>query len=375
MLNYLFLSNFSQVLSTIWYIVLAILVLLVMITVHEFGHYISGKLLGFKIEEFAIGFGPKIFSKTKKDGEVFSVRLLPIGGFCSFLGEDKEEDKDNQGAFNNRKPWQRIIVLVSGAFMNFLLALLIIIIMLSAYGQPALMTGKTIQDDNYIGYSFEDRDVILEVEGKNTYSITDLMTCTEGKEQGDLVEFTVIRDGQTQQIQVKLREDTHYKNLEDFKKLFGAFGVVLEVGQDGEVISSGMYSTNVRFGFFTTVYRSFEYAFRLVGSIFKILGQLITGSLGISSLGGTVTTVSVTATAIKVGGFEYLLEIAALIGVNLAVFNLLPIPALDGSRVVFTAIEWARGKPVSRKVEGTIHMIGLIFLLVFAVFIDLQQCF
>lgn len=375
MLNYLFLSNFSQVLSTIWYIVLAILVLLVMITVHEFGHYISGKLLGFKIEEFAIGFGPKIFSKTKKDGEVFSVRILPIGGFCSFLGEDKEEDKDKQGAFNNRKPWQRIIVLVSGAFMNFLLALLIIIIMLSAYGQPALMTGKTIQDDNYIGYSFEERDVILEVEGKNAYTITDLMTCTEGKEQGDLVQFTVIRDGQTQQIQVKLREDTHYKNLEDFKKLFGAFGVVLDVGENGEVISSGMYSTNVRFGFFTTVFRSFEYAFRLVGSIFKILGQLITGSLGLSSLGGTVTTVSITANAIKVGGFEYLLEIAALIGVNLAVFNLLPIPALDGSRVVFTAIEWARGKPVSRKVEGTIHMIGLIFLLVFAVFIDLQQCF
>ena len=136
-----------------------------------------------------------------------------------------------------------------------------------------------------------------------------------------------------------------------------------------------MYSTNIRYGFFTTIFRSFEYSFRLVGSIFKILGQLITGSLGLSSLGGTVTTVSVTANAIKIGGLEYLLEIAALIGVNLAVFNLLPIPALDGSRVVFTAIEWARGKPVSRRVEGVIHMVGLIFLLAFAVFIDLQRCF
>ena len=109
--------------------------------------------------------------------------------------------------------------------------------------------------------------------------------------------------------------------------------------------------------------------------IFTVLGQLITGALGISSVGGTVTTISVTAEAIKVGGFRNLLNISSFIGVNLAVFNLLPIPALDGSRVVFTLIEGIRKKPLNRNVEGIIHTVGLFALLLFAVFVDLQRCF
>ena len=124
-MNFLLLTSFGEVMSYIGYILLAVLVLLVMITVHELGHYIAGKIFGFGIQEFAIGFGPKIYKKEKKNGEIFSVRLFPLGGFCSFKGEDeKGEDPED---FNNKKPWQRLIVLVSGAFMNYLLALLIII--------------------------------------------------------------------------------------------------------------------------------------------------------------------------------------------------------------------------------------------------------
>ena len=121
----LILASFSEVAGYIGYILLAVLVLLVMITVHELGHYIAGKIFGFGIEEFAIGFGPKLFKrKNKKTGEIFSVRLFPIGGFCAFKGEDK--DDDDPTAFNNRKPWQRIIVLIAGASMNFILSLLIL---------------------------------------------------------------------------------------------------------------------------------------------------------------------------------------------------------------------------------------------------------
>ncbi len=374
-MEFLFLASFGEVMLYIGYILLAILVLLIMITVHEFGHYVAGKILGFGIQEFAIGFGPKIFSKTKKNGEIFSVRLLPIGGFCSFTGED--EDNPDPKAFNNKKPWQRIIVLVSGALMNYLLAVVLIIVMFSAWGQPALMTYKIAQpqDGVLIENSFEQKDVILKANGKNVYLITDLMKAIDGHEAGEQIPFTVRRAGENVDILVTLRTDTHFENIEETSRLYSSLGIVYELNENGEVVNGNMYSTWVRLGFFQTIGRSFEYSIKLAGTVFTVLGQLITGALGIGSLGGTVTTIAVTADAVKIGGIRYLFNIASLIGVNLAVFNLLPFPALDGARVVFTTIEGIRKKPLNRRVEAIIHAVGLVLLLVFAVVVDLQRCF
>ena len=120
---------------------------------------------------------------------------------------------------------------------------------------------------------------------------------------------------------------------------------------------------------------SVDYSAKLAGSIFAVLGELLTGKLGLSSMGGTITTVAVAADVISIGGFRNVLNIASFIGVNLAVFNLLPIPALDGSRAIFTLIEWVRGKPINRRVEGIIHSVGFVLLLVFAIIVDVQQCF
>ena len=116
-------------------VLLAILILLAMICVHEFGHFVAGRILGFKINEFAIGFGPKLFKrKGKKHGTLFSLRAFPLGGFCAFEGEDEEENDPD--SFNNKAPWKRIIVLISGALMNYLLALVLILIGFFAFGQP-----------------------------------------------------------------------------------------------------------------------------------------------------------------------------------------------------------------------------------------------
>ncbi len=366
------LTSFSEVASYIGYILLAVLILLIMVTVHELGHYIAGKIFKFGIDEFAIGFGPKIFSKRKKNGEIFSVRLLPVGGFCAFTGEDKD-DLDPK-AFNNKKPWQRIIVLISGALMNYILAVFIIILMFSIYGQTTLMTGK-LSGNGVPGYAFNQRDVILEVEGDNVYMITDLMDATDNKKAGDKVEFTVYRKGSIQKIKVELLTDTNYKSVEDLKGLYSALGIYYETDSQGGLINGGMYSASVKLGFFETIGRSFEYSFKIAGTIFTVLGQLLTGALGLSSIGGTITTLSVTADAISIGGFRYLLNIASFIGVNLAVFNLLPIPALDGSRTIFTLIEWIRGKPINRKVEGVIHAVGFVLILGFAILVDLLQLF
>ncbi len=368
------LTTFGEVATYAGYILLAVLVLLVMITVHEFGHYVAGKIFGFGITEFSIGMGPKLFKRVKKNGEVFSVRLLPIGGFCAFKGED--EDSDDPTAFNNKKPWQRIIVLISGALMNYLLALLIIIIMFGVYGQTALVPVYLDDDPAYSAeYSLQSKDIIIEAEGKSIYLTTDLMDAIDGKKQGEIVKFTVKRNGEFCDISVMLRADADFKNVEDQKTLYSALGISYGTDENGQLVNGGLYSTSVRYGFFRTIGKSFEYSFKVGSSIFTVLGQLLTGRLGISALGGTVTTVTTTATAIMSGGLLYLLNISSFIGVNLAIFNLLPIPALDGSRVVFTAIEWIRKKPLNRRVEGIIHGVGIVLILLFAVFVDLQRCF
>jgi regulator of sigma E protease len=258
--------------------------------------------------------------------------------------------------------------------MNYLFALLLIIIAFFSYGQTALVTYDVVENPVYAENTFQDKDVILKANGKNVYMVSDLMFAIENKKAGENVDFLVRRKGENVNIKVTLRKDAKFSSIEDIETLYDTVGISYTV-EDGKTVNSGLYQTGVKFGFFDTIGRSVDYSFRLAGTVFTVLKQLINGTLGISSLGGTVTTIAVTADAIKIGGLRYLLNMASLIGVNLAVFNLLPIPSLDGSRVVFTAIEWVRKKPISRRIEGLVHTIGLALLLCFAIFIDLQRCF
>lgn len=371
-MDLLFLTSFGEIASYALYIVIAILVLLVMITVHEAGHYFAGKIFGFGIEEFSIGFGPKIFSTTKKNGEKFSVRAIPLGGYCAFCGEDG--DSDDPKAFNNKKPWQRIIVLIAGAFMNYLTAIVIISVMFGVYGHSAIMIHKTDEGRSVSEYVLQENDVIIKADGKNVYLITDLMNAIGGKTAGEDVVFNVARNGEIKNVTVRLLSDAEFRNLEDAETLCRVLGVAYSADEDGNV-STGFWTTGIKLGFFRTIGHSFGYSMKLAGTVFTVFRQLFTGMLGIGSLGGTVTTITVTANAIKVGGLWSLLNIAGFIGVNLAVFNLIPFPALDGSRVVFTAIEWIRGKPISRRVEGIIHAVGFVLIILFAIIVDLQRCF
>ena len=162
--------------------------------------------------------------------------------------------------------------------------------------------------------------------------------------------------------------DTEWEGIDKTDKtaVLGYFGI--------QSISMGYYTTGsyVKLGFFQRIGHAVEYSVKIGGTVLRSLGQIITGAIGLNAVGGTVTTI-VTTTKVISYGFVYALEIAALIGVNLAVFNLLPIPALDGSRIVFCIIEWIRKKPISHKIEGIIHAIGFIFILGFAVLVDLLQ--
>lgn len=453
--------------KTAGYVLLAILILMIMITVHELGHYLVGKAFKFKISEFAIGMGPAIFKRTMKSGEIFSIRLFPFGGFCAFDGED--QDGDDPNAFNNKKPWQRILVLVAGATMNYLLALLIIIISMSAYGQSTLgmqygrhdeaIYGTSIEEQIPADKSINDGEYIVSLtrDGKksNIYITVDLISSLNHAKKGDVVTAELISDGKTVKRDIILRADVECKNLTEVTKAYDALGIgyamqleangsspfikgdfLIKIGapdveyknatfvytpddvayvlkdkavgdtvwfwttrdtkyvytfgsswaaceKTGEGVMNYLgiketarnyyvTATYVRHGFFKTIGHSFGYSFKIGGTVFRTLGQLLTGKLGLNAVGGTITTIKTTSEVISYG-FRYALEIMAFIGVNLAVFNLLPIPALDGARVVFCVIEWIRKKPVSRKVEGIIHAVGLIVILGFAILVDILQ--
>jgi regulator of sigma E protease len=286
-------------------------------------------------------------------------------------------------------PWKRIVVLVSGAVMNYLLALVCIFLSFGIFGQ--LMIGayrveptETIAEE----YCFADEDIILKANGKSIYSTSDLMGALKNKQEGEKVDFYVSRitvsrqDGthvrEKMNITVQLRAATNFENSADTDRLWEALGIAKETDENGNVKTNDgtptylVASYRYRLGFFQTIGRGFVYSFRIAGSIFKVLGELLTGALGIDSMGGPVTTISV-ASQVVARGWQPFFEITAYIGINLAVFNLLPLPALDGSKVVFTAVEWVRGKPIKRSVEAIIHTVGMLLLFGFAILVDILQ--
>lgn len=357
--------------ATVLSLILAIVILLAMICIHEFGHFVAGRILHFKIDEFSVGFGPALLKKrSKKSGILFSFRAVPLGGFCAFAGEDGEEKEPD--SFTSKKPWKRIIVLLAGAFFNYVLAVLLILTAFFAFGQPCYKMGEIMPGEGvYSEYSLSEGDVLIAAGGKNIYSSFDLISALKGKSEGETVTFTVIREGEQVQTEVALRSDCNFENSSQVSKVWRALGCGTYEGEDGNLYWD-VGSQNVKFPFFQTVGRGFAHSFNTVGSIFKVLGELFTGNLSLTAMGGPVTTIRLTGQMAAQGVHSFLM-VAAYIGVNLAVFNLLPIPSLDGSKIVFCLIEWIFGKPVPRKVEAVIHTVGLILIIAFAILVDILQ--
>lgn len=362
-------ASLSGVMSTIGYVLIAIGCLMFMVVIHELGHYLAGKILKFRIVEFAIGFGPRIFKKeNKKTGEIFSIRPLPLGGFCQFESED--ENSSSPTAFNNQEPWKRLIVLFAGAFFNFISALIIITLIFTFYGQ-LLPVVSDVYEEAAIAEegALQSGDVIVKVEGKqvNILLMDDLQQAMSRIE--DEGTFTVLRNDKLVNINVK-RSDIFVRDA-DGNIVYDEFN------QPETMYAFGFTSmiAPVKLNFFYAFGRSFSYCFYVVYKILWLLGQLFTGGIKLSeSAGGPITIISTMSDATR-AGFGPLAYVVGLLSANLAIMNLLPFPALDGSRMVFTTIEWIRGKPINKKIEGVIHFTGLIVLFAFAIFADLLQIF
>lgn len=373
------LLSFASVMKSVGGVVLAIVILLAMVTIHEFGHYLAGKILGFQINEFSVGFGPAILKKrSKKTGELFALRVIPLGGYCAFEGED-EADEEPQTAektdettvpestgkrFNDQPPWKRIIVLLAGATMNYLLALVLIIAMFAFVGRPLyrVQVERPEQTAALSADGLQTGDIILKIDGDDVYTITDYIDALNGKQAGESVTVTVLRGGEKLDTQTLLAINADFANMSDTQTLLKAMNIY------------GLYTTTAQESFFPAVGHSFVYSVKIGGTVLRSLGELLTGKLALTAMGGPVTTIKLTSEAASSGLLSFL-NIAAFIGVNLAVFNLLPIPALDGCKVIFCIIEWIRRKPVNRKVEAIIHFVGIIFIFAFAILVDILQLF
>lgn len=419
---------------TFVYILLALIVLLIMITVHEFGHYIAGKIFGFKINEFAIGFGPALYKKKKKDGELFSIRALPLGGYCAFEGED-EEGKDKLGSFNTQPAWKRLIVLLSGVAFNFLFGILTAAIYLFVTGYTTPKISSVLNSAETTGSGLYQNDIIVAVDGKTLENYRSLDSLVSKYKEGDTFTLTVNRDGELVDIvSSKQKYPNHYViyNLSAFSgKVFDENGAVdiyalanrvarFSISETGEDVGKGnglealfadlykdeaktqkytlddikafvadqtivyVESENIatmgitytynyeKYTVFEAIGKAWPFCFYLCGMILKALGGLFTGATALKDMGGTVTAVSQIAEISKMG-IEYFLLLLPLLAMNLALFNILPIPSLDGARALFVIIEMIFKKPVPRKIEGWIHTIGLFILLGLVVFFDIYH--
>lgn len=333
------------------YILLALLVFGAIIFIHELGHFLTARACGVGVNEFAIGMGPKIFSRvSSKSGIRYSLRLLPMGGFVSMVGEDEESSADN--AFGNVSVWKRMIIIVSGAAMNLLLGLLIMLVIVSSSELlpttiVASFKDTAISDES--GLMIEDR--IIKVENRRVYTGYDLSY--EIMNRGyKAIDLTVIRNG----------EKTVLENV--------VFNTVTESGVSlGETDFSVL---GIEKNFAEVIKHTWVRSVSSVRMVWESLVGLISGRYGVDAVSGPVGMTEVIGDAAR-SGRNVFLHACALITINLGVINLLPVPALDGGRFVFMLIEAIRRKPVKKEVESYIHFIGIVVLFALMIAISLKD--
>lgn len=330
--------------NTILTILAALLLLSILVMVHEFGHYGVGRLLGFTILEYAVGMGPTLLKK-EKNGIIYSLRAFPIGGMCRFYGEDQEV-KDER-CFNAQPAWKRILVVLAGPVMNLIFAVLLAIVSLAIWGDFVPSVAE-LSGESYpaaVG-GIQPGDVIVAIDGKTVPSYSDTVDMILAV-KADHCTVTVSRDGKLVDCYL---QDIY--NAESGKNFIGI----------------SIAATRQHFGFFDTIGRSFTYVWGLVRQTFGFFGNLFRGQVSSTDVAGPVGTIAIISQAVRYG-METILQIGIIINISLAIFNILPIPALDGGRTVFLLIELVRDKPIDPEKEAMVHFVGLMALFVLILFL------
>ena len=334
-------------------VLLALLVFGVLIMLHELGHFLVARAVGIGIREFSIGMGPKLFSwKGKRavgvtDSETgeelyteYSLRAFPIGGYVSMIGEDEESELPC--AFGAKKVWQRIAVVLAGPVMNVVLGFLLMAVLVISTPKLASTTiGAFDEGATSVQYGLQVGDTVTHVNGVRVFTGNELVyeILNDGYAPMDL---TIIRNGKREVL-----ENVIFATFESEGVTFGSadFRVYPEEKNIGSVLK-----------------HSFSRSVSTVKMIFDQIGDMIGGRYGINAVSGPVGVTEGMVTAAKSGAGDFL-YLVIVITINLGVFNLLPLPALDGGRLLFLVVEGVTRKPVNKNVEGYIHFVGLMLLL------------
>ncbi len=341
-------SALINIWNNVWPYAVAIIMFMLLIVIHEFGHFIAAKICKVRVNEFAVGFGPKLFKKQWGE-TLYSFNLIPLGGFCAMEGEDEESTDDR--AFCKKKPLQRLFIVANGAIFNLLLGLIIVCISLLPNTGSNLLGTTTVAkfDENSISanYGLEVGDQIIEVNGRKVFTDRDL-SYTFTNVKGDAVDLVVRRNGE----KVKL-SDVRFET-EDIDGI--------------NVLKLDFWILGEEKSFLNIIEHTFTTTFSYCRIVWFSLIDLISGRYGISAMSGPVGITAVVGEAAKQSLLN-ILPIMALITVNLGIFNLLPLPALDGGRLLFVLIELVARKPVPQKFEGVVHTVGFIILFGFMILI------
>ena len=345
-----FLTALGNIWSSVWPIAVAILLFGLMVIIHEFGHFIFAKLFKVKVNEFSVGFGPALFKKQKGD-TLYAWRLIPFGGYCAMEGED--EDSDDAGSFQKKSVWKRIVIVAAGAFNNLVLGLILVGFMLGIQGKfYTTQVYGFVKDAPSYQSGLMPGDEIVEVDGRRVFCSSDLSYMFMASPD-DTLEMKVHRNGETVLLDAVR---FHTQEIDGTTYIQPDFAVV------SEEMSVKHPLTFIK----STLLESVS----IGRTVWMSLIDLIGGRFGLNEMMGPVGVVSTVSEGVSQAvsgssgiGMDYLLYMLALITINLGIVNLLPLPALDGGRLVFLLYEVIFRKPVPAKYEGWVHGIGLALLL------------
>lgn len=328
-------------------LLIAVLVFGILILAHELGHFLAAKTAGIRVIEFSIGMGPSIFAFKGKE-TLYSLRLFPIGGFNRMAGMEPGED-DGERGFNKQPLLSKMGVVLAGSTMNFILALLLFIIVFMVLGIPSQspLVGKIVPDSPAEVAGLREGDRILAVNGQKINSWDQLLNSIQKKAEKK-VNFLVARKGQKINLQITPQKDPETGNS-----------------------MIGIWRAWEKRGLIDSIVMGVKQAIGVGVLLVSTLVQMITGKIA-PNVAGPVGIVQLVGEAAKLGVVS-VLNFTAILSLNLGLINLFPIPALDGSRLVFLGLEGILGRPVNPEKENFIHLIGFAFLITIMLIITYQD--